>query len=101
MDATQLDRLVRRAGSVMGTEQDSMVSVAEKRTLNKALPNLDNTSRPLHSTLISQSVLSNRLLSDPLPKKAQGLVFIPLRNSTLYNTSLSVQRVTVAATTCA
>jgi len=45
-DARHLDRLVRRAESVVGTELDSLVSVAERRTLEKTLSILDNT----HST---------------------------------------------------
>ena len=36
-DAGRLDRLVRRAGSVVGTELDSLVTVAERRTPDKLL----------------------------------------------------------------
>lgn len=41
-DAARLDRLVRRAGSVVGTELDSLVTVAERRTLDKLLSILDS-----------------------------------------------------------
>ena len=37
-----LDRVVRRAGLVVGTELDSLVTVAERRTLDKLLSILDN-----------------------------------------------------------
>lgn len=63
-DASQLDRLVRKAGSVVGTKLDSIVSVTERRTLSKLLCILDNADHPLHSTIIRQrSVFSDRLLS--------------------------------------
>ncbi|KAI3352210.1 hypothetical protein L3Q82_005565 [Scortum barcoo] len=35
-DAARLDKLVRKAGSVVGTELDSLTSVAERRTLKQA-----------------------------------------------------------------
>ena len=61
-DAGRLDRLVRKAGSVVGAELESITSVAEKRTLSKLLTIMDNESHPLHSTIIQQkSVISCRL----------------------------------------
>lgn len=63
-DTGRLDRLVRRAGSVVGTELDSLVTVAERRTLDKLLSILDNTHHPLHDTFTRQrSVFTVRLLS--------------------------------------
>ncbi|XP_045927410.1 uncharacterized protein LOC123984521 isoform X2 [Micropterus dolomieu] len=53
-DAGRLDRLVRRAGSVVGSELDSLVTVAERRTLDKLLSTLDNAHHPLHNTFIGQ-----------------------------------------------
>ncbi|KAI3373990.1 hypothetical protein L3Q82_022555 [Scortum barcoo] len=41
-DAARLDKLVRKAGSVVGTELDSLTSVAERRTLNRLLSIIDN-----------------------------------------------------------
>ena len=63
-DAGRLDRLVRRAGAVVGTELDCLTSVAEKRTLSRLLIILDNDHHPLHSTFNRQkSKFSGRLLS--------------------------------------
>ena len=63
-DAGRLDRLVRRAGAVVGMELDCLTSVAEKRTLSRLLTILDNDHHPLHSTLNGQrSIFSGRLLS--------------------------------------
>ena len=59
-DAMRLDRLVRGAGSVVGRELESLISVAERRTLNKLVDIMDNTDQPLHSTL--RSIFSGRLL---------------------------------------
>ncbi|KAI3362888.1 hypothetical protein L3Q82_001930 [Scortum barcoo] len=61
-----LDKLIRRAGSVVGTKLDSMVTVAESRTLDKLLDIMDNASHPLHTVISNQrSLFSERLL---LPK---------------------------------
>src|SRR4029434_4607956 len=60
-DAGRLDRLVRRAGAVVGTELDCLTTVAERRTLSRLLTILDNVH---HSTLNRQkSIFSGRLLS--------------------------------------
>ncbi|KAI3351105.1 hypothetical protein L3Q82_005675 [Scortum barcoo] len=53
-DAARLDKLVRKAGSVVGTELDSLTSVAERRTLNRLLTIIDNPSHPLHSAISRQ-----------------------------------------------
>ena len=63
-DAGRLDRLVRRAGAVVGTELDCLTTVAERRTLSRLLTILDNVHHPLHSTVNRQkSIFSGRLLS--------------------------------------
>src|SRR4029434_9610511 len=63
-DAGRLDRLVRRAGAVVGTELDCLTSVTEKRTLSRLLTILDNDHHPLHRTFNRQrSIFSGRLLS--------------------------------------
>ncbi|KAI3373002.1 hypothetical protein L3Q82_023449 [Scortum barcoo] len=63
-EAVRLDKLVRKAGSVVGTELDSLTSVAERRTLNRLLSIIDNPSHPLHSAISRQrSSFSDRLLS--------------------------------------
>ena len=62
-DAGRLDRLVRKAGAVVGTELDCLTTVAERRTLSRLLTLLDN-DHPLHRTLNRQrSTFSGRLLS--------------------------------------
>ncbi|KAI4888693.1 hypothetical protein NFI96_005457 [Prochilodus magdalenae] len=63
-DAGRLDRLVRKAGSVLGLELESLTPLAERRALNKLLHIMDNVHHPLHSTIIRQrSSYSGRLLS--------------------------------------
>ncbi|KAI3358821.1 hypothetical protein L3Q82_015218, partial [Scortum barcoo] len=65
-DTSRLDKLIRRAGSVVGMKLDSLVMVAESRTLDKLLDIMDNASHPLHSVISNQrSLFSERLL---LPK---------------------------------
>ncbi|KAI3374510.1 hypothetical protein L3Q82_006329 [Scortum barcoo] len=86
-DTSRLDKLIRRAGSVVGTKLDSLVTVAESRTLDKLLDIMDNASHPLHTVISNQrSLFSERLL---LPKCRTNR----LKNSfvhhaiTLYNSS--------------
>ncbi|KAI3359517.1 hypothetical protein L3Q82_013909 [Scortum barcoo] len=65
-DTSRLDKLIRRAGSVVGMKLDSLVTVAELRTLDKLLDIMDNASHPLHTVISNQrSLFSERLL---LPK---------------------------------
>ncbi|KAI4894025.1 hypothetical protein NFI96_002879 [Prochilodus magdalenae] len=63
-DAGRLDRLVRKAGSVLGLELESLTPLAERRALSKLLNIMDNVHHPLHTTIIRQrSSFSGRLLS--------------------------------------
>ncbi|KAI4875470.1 hypothetical protein NFI96_023752 [Prochilodus magdalenae] len=63
-DAGRLDRLVRKAGSVLGLELESLTPLAERRALSKLLNIMDNVHHPLHNTIIRQrSSFSGRLLS--------------------------------------
>ena len=55
-DAKRLDKLIWKAKvslskSVLGTELDSLVSVAEERTLNKLLSIRDKTNHSLPNTM--------------------------------------------------
>ncbi|KAI3355579.1 hypothetical protein L3Q82_018410 [Scortum barcoo] len=62
-DTSRLDKLIRRAGSVVGMKLDSLVTVAESRTLDKLLDIMDNASHPLHTVISNQrSLFSERLL---------------------------------------
>ena len=59
-DTNRLNKLIKKAGSVIGCKQDT--TLVERRTLNKLLSIMDNTL-PLDLTLVRQrSTLSKRLL---------------------------------------
>ncbi|KAI3364906.1 hypothetical protein L3Q82_000931 [Scortum barcoo] len=90
-DTSRLDKLIRRAGSVVGTKLDSLVTVAESRTrglwTNCWILWTMPASHPLHTVISNQrSLFSERLL---LPKCRTNR----LKNSfvhhaiTLYNSS--------------
>ena len=91
-DASRLDKLIRPAGSVVGMKLDSLVMVAEKRTLDKLLGIMDDTSHPLHTVISNQrSLFSQRLL---LPKCRTNRLknsFVP-QAIRLYNSSLMGRR---------
>ncbi|XP_060770815.1 uncharacterized protein LOC132881852 [Neoarius graeffei] len=77
-DTGWLDRLVRNAGSVLGTELESLTSVAERRALSKLLSIMDNVHHPLHSAIIRQkSSFSGRLLSLPCTTDRFRKSFVP------------------------
>ncbi|KAL6109546.1 uncharacterized protein ACO6RY_12648 [Pungitius sinensis] len=84
-DAGRLDRLVKKAGSVVGAELECITSVADKRTLTKLLTIMDNGNHPLHSTISRQkSLISRRLRSLPCRTDRLYKSFIP-RAIQLYN----------------
>lgn len=86
-DAARLDKLVRKAGSVVGTELDILTSVAERRTLNRLLSIIDNPDHPLHSTITRQrSSFSDRLLSLSCSTDRLKRSFLP-HAIRLFNTS--------------
>ncbi|KAI3359849.1 hypothetical protein L3Q82_014207 [Scortum barcoo] len=61
-DTNRLNKLIRRAGSVLGVELEPVEEVSERRMLRKLLSIMDNVCHPLHATLTScQSSLSCRL----------------------------------------
>src|SRR4029434_387041 len=85
-DAGRVDRLVRKAGAVVGTELDCLTTVTERRTLSRLLTTiLDNVHHPLHSTLNRQkSIFSGRLLSLSCSSDRLRKSFVP-RAIQLYN----------------
>ena len=63
-DESRINKLVRKASSVVGTELESMTSVAESRALSRLRSIMENHEHPLHSTIQGQrSSFSRRLLS--------------------------------------
>ena len=91
-DAGRLDRLVRKAGAVAGTELDSLITVAERRTLSRLLTILDNVHHPLHRTLDSQrSIFSDRLRSLACSSDRLRKSFVP-RAIQLFNATHKERR---------
>ena len=91
-DTSRLDKLIRRAGSVVGMKLDSLVTVAEKRSMDKLLNIMDDASHPLHTVISNQrSLFSDRML---LPKCRTNRLknsFVP-HAIRLYNSSLGGRR---------
>ena len=87
-DTSRLDKLIRRAGSVVGMKLDPRVTVAERRTLDKLLDIIDNASHPLHTVISNQrSLFSGRLLLPKVRTNRLKNSFVP-HAITLYNSSL-------------
>ena len=80
---------------MVGIKLDSLVMVAEKRTMDKLPDIIDNASHPLHTVFSEQrSLFSDRLL---LPKCRTNRLkhsFVP-HAIILYNSSLGGGRVSV------
>ena len=89
-DAGRLEKLIKKAGSVVGTELECVTSVADKRTLSKLLTIMDNGNHPLYSTITQQkSLISWRLRSLTCKTDRLNKSFVP-RAIRLYNQSLSL-----------
>jgi len=60
-DANRLNKLIRKAVSVLGVELESLAEGLERTMLSKLLSIMDNASHPLHATLESyQNTFSRR-----------------------------------------
>ncbi|KAI4903673.1 hypothetical protein NFI96_008971 [Prochilodus magdalenae] len=83
----KLNKLVKKAGSVIGLKLDTLEVVAEKRTLNKLLAVMDNASHPLHCAVEKQrSTFSGRLRQLRCAKERRVRSFLPTAIR-LYNES--------------
>ena len=86
-DTNRLNKLIKKAGSVIGVKPDTFEAVVERRTLNKLLSIMDNPDHPLHHTLDRQrSSFSNRLIQLRCHKDRYRKSFLP-QAITVYNAS--------------
>lgn len=88
-DRKRLNKLVRRASSVLDCPLETIEEVGERRMLTKLTSIIDNTSHPLHETVRSlSSSFSSRLLHPRCKKERYRRSFIPsairLFNSTTW-----------------
>ena len=86
-DKKRLNRLIKKAGSVLGTTLDTVEEVANNRIRTKLLAIMDNPSHPLHDTVTGQkSSFSNRLLHPTCKNERYRRSFLPTAIR-LYNSS--------------
>lgn len=86
-DSKRLNKLIKKAGSVLGSALEPLESVVERRMLYKLFNIMDNTSNPLHNLLVGQqSVFSWRLLQLRCSKDRYRKSFLPTA-ITIYNNS--------------
>ncbi|XP_077475191.1 battenin isoform X3 [Stigmatopora argus] len=77
-DRNRLNKLVRRASSVLGCPRDSVEEVGERRMLTRMMSIMDSTSHPLHESVESlQSSFSNRLRHPHCRKERFRRSFLP------------------------
>jgi len=87
-DNNRLNKLIKRAGDVVGEQLDTLTTVAERRMLSRFQSILDNYSHPLHETLVQQtSSFSRRLLLPRCTTEHHRKSFLPVVIN-LYNASL-------------
>ncbi len=53
-DTSRMNKLITKAGSIIGCRQETFEAVVERRTLNKLLSTMDNQDHPLHHILDRQ-----------------------------------------------
>jgi len=86
-DTSRLNKLVRKAGSIIGCQLEHLEQVVERRTLKKLVSILDNPDHPLHHLLQGQrSTFSRRLLTLRCHKERYRRTFLPTAMR-LYNSS--------------
>ena len=77
-DANRLNKLIKKAGSVVGSKLVTLEEVAEDRMLAKLLVIMDNVSHPLHETLDKlKSSFSSRLIHPRCLKERHRKSFLP------------------------
>ncbi len=85
----RLNKLITKAGSIIGCKLDTFEEVMERRTLSKLLSIMDNPEHPLHHLLDRQrSSFSNRLIQLCCHKDRVRKSFLP-KAIRLYNSTLS------------
>ena len=85
-NTNRLDKIIKKAGSVLGLRLQSFESVVE-RTLKKRFSIIDNDQHPLHHTVVRQrSTFSHRLLQLCCRRDRYRKSFLP-HAITLYNNS--------------
>jgi len=90
-DANRLNKLIKKAESVVGSKLVTLEEVVEERMLAKLLVIMDNPSHPLHKTLDKlKSSFSNRLIQPRCSKERYRKSFLPTVIR-LYNSSTSVR----------
>ncbi|KAK0135417.1 RNA-directed DNA polymerase from mobile element jockey [Merluccius polli] len=86
-DSNRLNKIIRKAGSVLGFKLVSLESVMERRMLNKLLTIMDNDQHPLYQTVDRQrSIFSHRLLQLRCRRDRYRKSFLP-HAITLFNNS--------------
>ena len=77
-EASKLNKLVKKARSVVGLELDSLESVAERRLMDKLRAILDNPSHPLHDELwLMGSSFSQRIIPPRCKTERFRRSFVP------------------------
>ena len=77
-DKNRLDKLIRKASSVVGDAQQTVQKVAEARTLNKLGTIMTNPAHPLHSRkMINSGTFSQRLIAPMCKSERYRKSFIP------------------------
>ena len=89
-DLKRINKLIRKAGSVLGGTLETLEMIVQKRMLHKLMEMMEDSSHPLHNTLIKQqSVFSERLLQVRCKTERYRRSFLPaaisLHNKASYN----------------
>ncbi|TWW56008.1 hypothetical protein D4764_09G0010580 [Takifugu flavidus] len=91
-DLSRLEKLIRRASSVVGMKLKPLATVAERRTIDKLRSIMDNDRHPLHTVIHSQrSLISQRLRLPRFRTNRLGNSFVP-RAIRLFNSSQGGRR---------
>lgn len=84
-DTNRLDKMIKKAGSVLGLKLESLETVVESKMLNEIFPIIDNDQHPLHHTVDrQQGSFFHRLPQLSCQRNRYKKSFLP-QAITLYN----------------
>ena len=63
-NTNRLDKIIKKAGSVLGCRLDSFETEVERRTLNKLLSIMNNDQHPSHSRQTAEHLLSQTVIQE-------------------------------------
>ena len=84
-DRDRLDKIIRKAGTVVGEKQEDLTSLCKKYTLNKLTDILNDKTHPLHDEFHNRQIERSGSLRVPKSRTCRYANSFVHRSIVLYN----------------